>query len=382
MKHSTRKRTRQSHRTKKQYFELQKANSISISERVDLPKVSKYSSIQLLPTKKEDYQAKRRFLVPRTRWKDLPAWVWYIAVRHPGASNLGDRVSAPLLLEYARERPWKNCVELPRLSKDPLFCDPDQPALLRFRPRKLKEKVSGAVIVCPGGNYEFLSPQEGCPVASWFAQQGLPSYVLRYRLLPTYGVNHALEDLRNAVLQVRQEQQGPVCIIGFSASAHLCATFCSAGLGKPFRKGTGLGAGTKQLVQVLCYPCFDASEFVDPEKAGWWWGHSKEILALGRGEELGKFDLVNARPVADTLPVAPTLVVHSTEDAVCSVSAHSDRYVKRFRGAIGRQQDNSSPLHSAPLSYIRGAFGDHGCGVTPSWSAQCLDWLRQHRFHF
>lgn len=369
-------------RAKRQRFELQQPDTISATQKLDLPKVDRHTAIKALPSSSGD-SPKRRFVVPRAQWNALPEWLWYVAVQRPGVCSDGEKSAVPLLWEYARERPWKGCIELPRLSKDPFFCDPDQPALVYYRPRKCKGKASGAVIVCPGGNYEFLSPQEGSPVASWLARQGIPSYVLRYRLLPAYGVQHALEDLRNAVKQVRQEQKGPVCIMGFSAGAHLCATFCSAGLGSKFRRGAGLKKGKGQLVQVLCYPCFDASEWIDPSTAGWWWGHSKEMEDRGRGEELGHFDLVNTRSVSDSLPISPTLLIHSTGDGVTPISAHSDRYVKRFRDANRRAQQAGGCLAGGvTLTYVKGAFGDHGCGIIPSWSGKCLQWLKQQGFHF
>ncbi len=43
----------------------------------------------------------------------------------------------------------------------------------------------GAVIVCPGGGFYFLTDEEGEPVARWLNEQGYAAAVLRYRLKPT-----------------------------------------------------------------------------------------------------------------------------------------------------------------------------------------------------
>jgi len=68
----------------------------------------------------------------------------------------------------------------------------------------------GTVIICPGGNYEFLSCVEGQPVVDFFASHGFGSAVLRYRLLPAFGLEEAIDDLEEAVRLVRLMRRGPV----------------------------------------------------------------------------------------------------------------------------------------------------------------------------
>merc|ERR1712048_225483 len=58
----------------------------------------------------------------------------------------------------------------PTLDKDPLFQDKGDPRLLPFLPPAAKPQGRGAVLICPGGNYEFLTPDEAEPVARWFAE--------------------------------------------------------------------------------------------------------------------------------------------------------------------------------------------------------------------
>ena len=55
---------------------------------------------------------------------------------------------------------------MPTLKQDPLFHGPDEPCLLHY-PQFDGMVGRGTVIVCPGGNYEFLSPLEGLPVVEW-----------------------------------------------------------------------------------------------------------------------------------------------------------------------------------------------------------------------
>lgn len=82
-------------------------------------------------------------------------------------------------------------------------------------------QTRGTVIIVPGGNYEFLCPTEGLPVAAWLARHGIHSLVLRYRLRPTHGHKEALADLEAAVQLVRSHKEGLVAALGFSAGGHL-----------------------------------------------------------------------------------------------------------------------------------------------------------------
>lgn len=92
-----------------------------------------------------------------------------------------------------------------------------------------------AVIVCPGGAYQFLSDREGEPIALRFNSAGYAAFVLKYRVgfdgkavqpLP-------LLDLGKAMLYVKQHafewriDNTHISICGFSAGGHLCASYAS-----------------------------------------------------------------------------------------------------------------------------------------------------------
>jgi len=70
----------------------------------------------------------------------------------------------------------------------------------------------------------FLSCLEGYPVTEWLARHGLAAAVLRYRLLPSHGLDEALDDLEDAVTLLRRLRPGPVVAMGFSAGGHLVAS--------------------------------------------------------------------------------------------------------------------------------------------------------------
>ena len=83
----------------------------------------------------------------RREWRDLPDWI-----------------------ELSDERGRGGGRPFPPLADDPLFRD-GGPALLPFLPPGGEPACCrGAVLVCPGGNYEFLHPREGAPIARYFAE--------------------------------------------------------------------------------------------------------------------------------------------------------------------------------------------------------------------
>ncbi|MGN0614045.1 MAG: alpha/beta hydrolase [Porcipelethomonas sp.] len=89
-------------------------------------------------------------------------------------------------------------------------------------------KKRPAVIICPGGGYEFLSDREGQAVAMRFASHGINSFVLKYSIKSPFPA--ALLELACAVKHVRENSEeydidpGSVIVCGFSAGGHLCAS--------------------------------------------------------------------------------------------------------------------------------------------------------------
>jgi acetyl esterase/lipase len=92
-----------------------------------------------------------------------------------------------------------------------------------------------AVVVCPGGSYFWLDQVgEGQRVAEWLASEGIDAYVLHYRTAGWFdfafgtrllfgGNRHPdmISDLQWALQSVREEFDGPVGAMGFSAGGHL-----------------------------------------------------------------------------------------------------------------------------------------------------------------
>ena len=104
----------------------------------------------------------------------------------------------------------------------------DPPATTE-RPSSL-EHPRPALIICPGGGYEFLSQREADPVAVAFQRHGFNTFVLDYSIREHSGNLNPAIDAARAVRWVRSNSAelgiapDQVAVMGFSAGGHVAAT--------------------------------------------------------------------------------------------------------------------------------------------------------------
>ncbi len=97
---------------------------------------------------------------------------------------------------------WKQKEEtigLPQIASGaPLVRNVTQPTLTVFLPDP-SVATGTAIIVCPGGGFQFLSwESEGTEVAKWLSARGIAAFVLKYRLVDTGPTG---EDFRKSVTE-------------------------------------------------------------------------------------------------------------------------------------------------------------------------------------
>src|SRR5438045_1958109 len=104
-----------------------------------------------------------------------------IAYSQQLSSRVPVGMSPELLAQPQTMRLWENCAPGALGSGDL-----DQPTLTLYTP--LDPAASGtAVIVAPGGGYQFLATNhEGRQVADWLNALGITAFILKYRLGPRY----------------------------------------------------------------------------------------------------------------------------------------------------------------------------------------------------
>ena len=123
-----------------------------------------------------------------------------------------------------------------------------------------------AVIICPGGGYDYCSVREAEPVAMRLASYNIACFVLNYscyrKLFPTN-----LLELAAAMLFVRENgdrfgiDTEKVYVCGFSAGGHLAASL-GVHWNKPFAyKPFGVSPEMiRPCGQILCYPVITGGE--------------------------------------------------------------------------------------------------------------------------
>ena len=122
-----------------------------------------------------------------------------------------------------------------------------------------------ALILCPGGGYEYCSIREGAPVACAFARDGVEAFVLEYDCTEVPLGVKPLHTLSASVAWVREHaaQLGiaadRIAVGGFSAGAHLAGLLAATWHDTDwFPEGTDLQAHRPNAA-VLCYPVVAAA---------------------------------------------------------------------------------------------------------------------------
>ncbi len=123
-----------------------------------------------------------------------------------------------------------------------------------------------ALVICPGGGYEFCSIREGAPVARAFARDGIESFVLEYDCAPAPLGTMPVRTAAAAVAWVRENatrfgiDANRIAIGGFSAGGHLAGTLAAVWHRADwFEPGTDLQMHRPNAA-VLCYPVVSAGE--------------------------------------------------------------------------------------------------------------------------
>lgn len=126
-----------------------------------------------------------------------------------------------------------------------------------------------ALIVCPGGAYEFLCEREADPPAFAFFAKGYNVFILRYSVGADAAGYRPLRQLAEAVSTVRKNSAewhiypDRIAVMGFSAGGHLAAS-----LGVLWhKKGLGLPEDCKPNAMILSYPVLNLDEYSHEQSA-------------------------------------------------------------------------------------------------------------------
>lgn len=210
-----------------------------------------------------------------------------------------------------------------------------------------------AVIVIPGGAYEYCSDREADPVAFRFFAAGYQTFILRYSVAEHKTWPNPLTDYETAIGLIRERSAewrvfpDKIAVCGFSAGGHLAGAAATVSLNRPNAAILGY-AVTNEYIRT-CNPdgpnlCEEVDELTPPC-----------FLFATRTD-----DVV---PVMNTLELTEALVEQgiSAECHIYSYGPHG------FSTADSSVHDSRTPISirvknwiTDALSWLKEVFGDFG----------------------
>ena len=171
-------------------------------------------------------------------------------------------------------------------------------------PRIVTHISRPALIICPGGGYNFVCPRESDPPALQFFADGFQVFVLTYSTGKEAAALKPLRELAEAVQIIREKSvewhidPEKIAAMGFSAGGHLAAS-----LGALWnRKDVKLPGNCRPDALVLCYPVITMGELTHPLTAQNVSGGNTALNEL----------LSIENQITNTMP--PTFLWHTVED--------------------------------------------------------------------
>jgi acetyl esterase/lipase len=257
----------------------------------------------------------------------------------------------------------------PERLVDERIANVSQPTLTVY-PASHDRPARTAVIVCPGGGYEYLSfTREGHQYAQWLSTNGVTAFVLKSRL-SGYGHPAPLQDVLRAIRTVRSQaaQYGVapdrIGVMGSSAGGHLAASAATLFDHPAGRTGAALDAiSGRPDFAMLMYPV------ITMELPTTHAGSRKALLGAAPPAALVQLMSVEKQVTANT---PPTLLIHSQDDGAVPV----DNSILFFQ-ALTRAR--------VPAEMLVFEQGGHGMGMraglggASNWTRRAEEWLRDRK---
>lgn len=146
---------------------------------------------------------------------------------------------------------------LSEITKEKVGSEAFVEIFLNEKIRDLNIEPRPAMVVIPGGAYEYCSQREGEPIALRYMSEGFNCFVLHYTCKSAYPLPYlelaVLIDFINKNAREFNLKEKCITLVGFSAGGHLAASFSY--LYSEFEKKLNLPKGElKPFAQILGYP--------------------------------------------------------------------------------------------------------------------------------
>jgi acetyl esterase/lipase len=244
---------------------------------------------------------------------------------------------------------------------------PDNPAVYldaylgHDSPEFFTGRLRPAVIVCPGGSYQYTSDREAEPIALRFLAHGYHAFVLRYSVRARFP--QPMLDLANAIRLVRQNAAAwlvdpqRLIVCGFSAGGHLAAAL-GVFWDRPFILDAvhAAPADLRPDAVILGYPVMDLRHGPPAKDGGE--PHYAPMHGFLFGVREAPDELVNQyRPDLHVTPQSsPAFIWHTADDPIVSA-----RNSLLFANALA--------AHGVPYELHIFDTGPHGLALANSVTA-------------
>ena len=241
---------------------------------------------------------------------------------------------------------------------------------LTYYPTASDRQARTAVIVCPGGGYEFLSfTHEGRQYAQWLNSLGVTAFVLKYRL-SDFGHPAPLQDVLRAIRTVRSQaakygvEPDRIGVMGSSAGGHLAASAATLYDLPAGRTGALLDAvSARPDFAILAYPVIT----MEPPAAHM--GSRHFLLGDHPSPELVQLMSVEKQVNANT---PPTFLFHSQDDGAVPIE----------NSILFFQALTRAHVPAEMAFFERGGHGmamNTGQGNASNWPKRVEEWLRYRK---
>lgn len=235
----------------------------------------------------------------------------------------------------------------------------------------LLKNIRSAMVVVPGGGYEFVSSREKDPVALYYFEKGFNTFILDYSVNKEAKDLNPLLELSDALVQIRDKASAfyvnptEIAVIGFSAGAHLAATLSTLYNHPRIKELTKVeNKYNSPDATILCYPVISMKEFAHQG--------SKNIVTNNDEDLIELLSLENHV----TKDVPPTFIWHTQDDESVSIN-NSLLYVN----ALVKEQ--------VPCEFHMFENGEHGLSMCTTdcykldehcgkWKELSLNWLSKY----
>lgn len=227
-----------------------------------------------------------------------------------------------------------------------------------------EEPNGTAVIICPGGAYEYLvMGAEGHDVAKWFNTHGITGIVLEYRL-PAGRAFVPLLDAQRAIRTIRAGAKAwgidpnRIGIMGFSAGGHLASTAATHfDAGNPQAADAISKASSRPDFAILIYPVVTMGAKTHE-------GSKQNLLGDNPTPEMVTL-FSNEKQVTSQTP--PAFIAHAADDGLVVPDNSRD-----FAAALRK--------HQVAAEYLELPSGGHGLNgyqgpMWEAWKTASLAWL-------